>query len=88
MTESLIRTRSNRQSNTIHIAYLYSVPLVREENNRILSMGLPIDHNAEIDAIVERIEATNKQVNFRKEVATIEAIQDLFMKKPKVVHLS
>ena len=51
-------------------------------------MGLPIDHNAEIDDIIETLEATNKVVNFRMETATIESLQNLFLIKPKIVHLS
>lgn len=83
-----LRTKSGRFTNVTDIAYLYSVPLVREENSKILSMGLPIDHNAEIDDIIEGLETTNKMVNFRIETATIDSLQDLFMIKPKIVHLS
>ena len=82
------RTRSGKLTNVTDIAYLYSVPLTREENGKILTMGLPIDHNAEIDDIVEGLEATNKMVNFRMETATIDSLQNIFMIKPKIVHLS
>lgn len=88
LNDSLHKTKSGKFVTTTHIAYLYSVPLVKEEKSKILSMGLPIDHNAEIDDIVEGLEATNKMVNFRKEIGTIESFQELFLKKPKVVHLS
>lgn len=47
-----LRTKSGKLSMSTDIAYLYSVPLVREHNSKILSMGLPIDHNAEIDDII------------------------------------
>ena len=82
------RTKSGRFSSVTDIAYLYSVPLVREENSKIHSMGLPIDHNTEIDDITEGLEETKKNVNFRIETATIDSLQNLFMIKPKVVHLS
>lgn len=82
------RTRSGKLTNVTDIAYLYSVPLVREENGKIYSMGLPIDHNAEIDDIIEGLEHTNKMVNFRMETATIDSLQNLFMIKPKIIHLS
>ena len=88
LNDNLHKTRSGKYSASTDIAYLYSVPLVKTENSKIKSMGLPIDHNAEIDEIIENLEATNKIVNFRMETATVEALQNLFLIKPKIVHLS
>ena len=51
-------------------------------------MGPPLDINAEIDEIIENLESTNKMVNFRMETATVEALQNLFLIKPKIVLLS
>ena len=51
-------------------------------------MGLPIDHNAEVDDIVEGLEATSKMINFRMEAATVDSLNNLLLIKPKVVHLS
>jgi hypothetical protein len=82
------RTKSGKFSSITDIAYLYAVPLVREEKGKIVSMGLPIDHNEEIEDIIEGIEATNKMINFRMDTATIDNLQNLIMIKPKVVHLS
>lgn len=82
------RTKSGRYTNATDIAYLYSVPLVREEKNKMISMGLPIDHNAEVDDIVEGLEATSKMINFRMEAATVDSLNNLLLIKPKVVHLS
>ena len=86
--DSLHKNKSGRFSSVTHIAYLYSVPLVKTENSKILSMGTPIDHNAEIDEIIDSLDKTNKMVNFRMETATTESLQNLFLIKPKIVHLS
>ena len=83
-----LRSKSGKLSVGTDIAYLYSVPLVREHNSKILSMGLPIDHNAEIDDIIKMLQGTNKGVGFRMDSATIDSLQNLLMIKPKVVHLS
>ena len=48
----LQKSKSGKFSVATDIAYLYSVPLVMEHNSKIKSMGLPIDHNAEIDDII------------------------------------
>ena len=49
------RAKSGKYSAQTDIAYLYSVPLVMEHRSKIRSMGLPIDHNAEIDDIIGKI---------------------------------
>lgn len=82
------RTRSGKLAKLTDLAYLYSVPLVREEKSVIKSMGLPIDHNTEIDDLIEGLETTGKSVNVRMDIATIDSFTNLLMIKPKVVHLS
>ena len=51
-------------------------------------MGLPIDHNAEINDIIETLESSNKMINFRIETATVDSLQKVLLCKPKIVHLS
>ena len=48
----LTHTKSNLTKFTqADIAYLYAVPLVRREGETDYSMGLPIDHQSEIQEI-------------------------------------
>lgn len=82
------KNKSDKCSNAIDIAYLYSVPLVMQHNFKMSSMGLPIDHNAEITDIIKGLESTNKMVNFKLETATVDALSKLCLQKPKIVHLS
>ena len=82
------RSKSGKLSTITDIAYLYSVPLVRDNNGKIESMGLPIDHNTEIEDIIDGLENTNKMVNFRIDIATKDNLNNMITVKPKIVHLS
>ena len=82
------RSKSGKLSTMTDIAYLYSVPLVRDNNGKIESMGLPIDHNTEIEDIIEGLENTNKMVNFRIDIANKDNLNNMITVKPKIVHLS
>lgn len=71
------RSKSEKGSNAIDIAYLYSVPLVMQHNFKMSSMGLPIDHNTEILDIIKGLESTHKMINFKIETATVDALSKL-----------
>ncbi len=67
---------------------MYAVPLIKKQDGHEYSMGLPIDYQTEIQELTSSLTQTNKAVNIRIEPASIDSFNNLFLVKPKILHLS
>lgn len=72
----------------LDIFFLYSNPLVKEPKDKPIPLNEPIDFEAEINCLVEIFQDSGKKITARFEVANLENIHQILMKKPKILHIS
>jgi hypothetical protein len=72
----------------LDIFFLYSNPLVKEPKDKPIPLNEPIDFEAEINCLVEIFQDAGKKITARFEVANLENIHQIIMKKPKILHIS
>ena len=77
------------EDSRLDIAFLYSNPLVKEEDRRKLTpMNDPIDFESEINCLVDIFQNSEKKITARFEVANLDNISEIIRKKPKILHIS
>ena len=88
--ESNIDISNNLLNNkTTDIVFLYSNPLISEENGKIKQLLDPVDFEKEINIMLNVFKTSNYYLNCYIEVANLENFNNyVIMKKPTILHIT
>ena len=88
MEQNLDQIEENQDS-TLDIALLYSNPLIKSDNHeKEFALSDPIDYENEIKIVKETLENSGKNVSIQFEIANLNSIRKILLKKPKILHIS
>lgn len=71
----------------IHLAFLFSSPLVRKRNSRLENI-MQLDYLTEISDIVQVLEGLDYQLKYKTDVATVSSLRSTITDLPIVLHFS